>query len=149
MSAQISHNTNNMNDYSVLKLADLAKEIGLPSSKGFKTKDYLELVIRQIEEKGLRFVQFLQLVDVLYVITERRGSFSNRGPVLNTVHLPSDPFRADEEIRAHYAEPILNQQVRESTERPAVLESPPEMAELQKRDHLNKNLVKKDLPWKK
>jgi hypothetical protein len=147
----ISHNTDKMNGYTVLKLADLAKEIGLPPSKGMKTKDYLELVIDKVEKKGLRFVQFLQLVDVLYVITQKvvRG-----GTPIQHVTLPPEKFRPEEEIKehynvSHYAEPLLNQQVRESTERSPVIEPSPEMEELQKRDHLDKNLVKKDLPWKK
>jgi len=135
-----------MNGYTVLKLADLAKEIGLPPSKGMKTKDYLELVIDQVEKKGLRFVQFLQLVDILYVITQK---VPRRETPIKHVTLPPEAFRPEEEIRAHYAEPLLNQQVRESTERESVTEAPPEMAELQKRDHLKKNLEKKDLPWKK
>lgn len=136
--------------YIVLKLAELAKQLSLPSSKGKKTKDYLELVIEEVENKGYRFVQFLQLVDVLYVIVQKV-------PVqkLNQQTLPPEKFQPEEEIERHYGykDPVLNQQLQESIappeEREKVTEEPPELAEVKKRDHLKKSMKKNPLPWEK
>lgn len=141
--------------YTVLKLADLAAELGLPSSKGYKTKDFLELVINEIEKKDLRFVQFLQLVDVLYVIIEKVER--KETPVQHVVQ-PAEKFRAAEEIEAHYAnhpDPVINQQIRESTnmnpvkERESVTEAPPELERVKSRSHLKQAMKKNPLPWEK
>ena len=140
--------------YTVLKLADIASELGLPSSKGYKTKDFLELVINEIEKKDLRFVQFLQLVDVLYIIIEK---VERKETPIKHVTLPPDKFRAKEEIEAHYAghpDPIINQQIQESNatpvrERESVTAAPPELEEVKSRNHLKKAMKKNPLPWEK
>lgn len=145
--------------YKVLKLNELAKELNLPSSKGIKTKEYLELVINTIEERGLRFVQFLQLVDVLYVIIQKVEI-----PIRH-VSQPAEKFRPEEEIERHYnykenksgyEDEVLNQRVRESHEenkaqkRDDIIEAPPELEEVKKRDHLQKEMNKvQKLPWQK
>ena len=153
-------NMGNLNDYisqnntqskmkkgfTVLKLADLARELGLPSSKGHKTKDYLELVINQIEGMGFRFVQFLQLVDVLYVIIE--NAERKQTPVQH-VYLPPDQFNPDQEIQNHYAPPVATPVVQEVQDREMVTEAPPELEELKNREHLKKSMKKNPLPWEK
>ncbi len=148
----------NKTGYTVLKLADLVNQMGLPSSKGYKTKDYLELVIKEIEDRDFRFVQFLQLVDILYVIVQAVNHASKK---VNHVNLPPDKFRAQEEIHEHYAvrgtpphpDPVINQQINESThtvpERESVTEAPEELAELKSREHLKKSMKKNPLPWEK
>jgi len=146
------HNTNiNQMErgYKVVKLSELAKNLGLPSSKGYKTKDYLQLVIEKIEENGYRFVQFLQLVDVLYVITQQVPAST-----VSHVTLPPEEFRPEQEIAQHYGygDEVLDSQLKESTkvqEREPVTEEPPELAGVKKRDHLKKSMKKKPLPWEK
>ncbi len=146
------HNTNiNQMErgYKVLKLSELAKNLGLPSSKGYKTKDYLSLVIEKIEDNGYRFVQFLQLVDILYVITQQVPAST-----VSHVTLPPEEFRPEQEIAQHYGygDEVLDSQLRESTqvqEREPVTEEPPELAAVKKRDHLKKSMQKKPLPWEK
>ena len=147
-------NTNKMErGYKVLKLQDLASQLKLPSSKGMKTKDYLALVINAVEDTGLRFVQFLQLVDVLYIIVQK---VEHKQQKVQHVTLPPEKFRPEEEISRHYGygDPVMDSQLEESTgievqEREPVTEEPPELEEVKKRDHLEKNLEKKPLPWKK
>ena len=142
--------------YKVVKLNELAKELQLPSSKGTKTKDYLELVINEVENKGYRFVQFLQLVDVLYVIVQKVPA------KIRNQTLPPQEFRPEEEIRRHYeqdpdptgyGDPVLDQQLSESVappeERDPVTEEPEEMADIKSRDHLKKEMDKPKLPWQK
>ena len=146
--------------YKVVKLNELAKELNLPSSKGVKTRDYLELVINAVEERGLRFVQFLQLVDVLYVIIQKVDQ-----PIRHVTQ-PAEKFRPEEEIRRHYhpeenrvgyEDDVLNERVKESfaenvppvQEREEVTEAPPELEEMKKRDHLKKEMDKPKLPWQK
>lgn len=148
----------NKTGYTVLKLSDLVNQFGLPSSKGHKTKDYLELVIKEIEDRDFRFVQFLQLVDILYVIVQ---AVSHAQKTMNHVNIPPDKFRPEEEIHEHYAvratpphpDPVLNQQINESThtvpDREPVTEAPEELAELKNRDHLKKSMKKNPLPWDK
>lgn len=141
--------------YTVSKLADLAREFNFPSSKGYKTKDYLELVIKEVENKGFRFIQFLQLVDVLYIIIENPEE-TKKIPV-NYVTLPPDKFRAEEEIEAHYVnhpDLIINQQIKESNatpvrERESVTEAPPELEQVKSRTHLKRAMKKNPLPWEK
>lgn len=145
------NNKNKMKDgFTVSKLSDLAKDLKLPSSKGHKTKDYLELVINQVEASGYRFVQFLQLVDVLYVITEKVKV--KQTPFQQ--HKPPERFRPDEEIRDHYnhPDPVINQQVKESTtpevqRRSNVTDSSPELEKVKSRKHLEKSMKKNPLPW--
>ena len=140
--------------FTVLKLSELATELGLPSSKGHKTKDYLELVISQIEGGGFRFVQFLQLVDVLYVIIEK-VEHSQSG--VKHVYLPPDEFNPDQEIRNHYSPPPISSAsptpnapvVKEVQEREMVTEAPAELEELKDRSHLKKSMKKNPLPWEK
>ena len=132
--------------YSVLKLSELASQLSLPSSKGYKTKDYLEHVIGQIEDNGYKFVQFLQLVGVLYVIVQKM--------------LTNQPnqLRSAEEIEAHYSPPPkgnaknvrkLKEKVEPVQERETVTEAPPELENVKKRDHLKKTMKKNPLPWEK
>jgi len=148
----INHNKIKMKKgFTVLKLADLARELNLPSSKGHKTKDYLELAINQIEKTGLRFVQFLQLVDVLYVIVENA---ERKQTPIQHVYLPPDEFNPDQEIRNHYTPPpavtpVSTPVVQEVQEREMVTEAPPELEELKNRDHLKKSMKKNPLPWEK
>jgi hypothetical protein len=148
----INHNKIKMKKgFTVLKLADLARELNLPSSKGQKTKDYLELVINQIEGTGLRFVQFLQLVDVLYVIIENA---ERKQTSIQHVYLPADEFNPEQEIRNHYTPPpavtpASTPVVQEVQEREMVTEAPPELEELKNRDHLKKSMKKNPLPWEK
>ncbi len=132
--------------FTVLKLSELATQLRLPSSKGHKTKVYLELVINQIEGKGLRFVQFLQLVDVLYVIVEKVESQQSGIP---HVYQPADKFRPDEEIQVHYAvhDTPPTPAVPVVQERELVTEAPPELENIKKRDHLKKSMKKNPLPW--
>jgi len=140
--------------YNVLKLSELATQLKLPSSKGYKTRDYLGLVIDKIEDSGYNFIQFLQLVDVLYVIIQKRPA-------------KPDPITRNEEVKDHYdspyekepvQEPVRRDElietqtaesVREVAEREPVTETPPEMEKLQKRDTLKKSMNKKPLPWEK
>jgi hypothetical protein len=147
---------NNMKKgYIVSKLADVAREFNFPSSKGYKTSDYLELVIKEVENKGFRFIQFLQLVDVLYIIIENPEE-TKKIPV-NHVTLPADEFRAEEEIESHYAnhpDPVINQQIKESNatpvrERESVTEAPPELEQVKSRTHLKRAMKKNPLPWEK
>lgn len=148
-------NTNNKQmerGYKVLKLNELAKELGLPSSRGTKTKDYLRMVIDAIEDYGLRFVQFLQLVDVLYVIVQK---VEHGQQPIRHVTLPPEEFRPEEEIAQHYEakDPMVDQQISESVappeEREPVTEEPPELEQVKKRDHLKKTMTKEKLPWQK
>jgi len=151
----INYNQNEMKKgFTVLKLSELATELGLPSSKGHKTKDYLELVINQIEGAGFRFVQFLQLVDVLYVIIEK---VEHKQSGIKHVYLPPDGFDPDQEIRNHYNIPDAPSAppsqkapiVKEVQEREMVTEAPPELEEIKNREHLKKSMKKNPLPWEK
>lgn len=142
---KLNTNQNKMKrGYSVLKLSELASQLSLPSSKGYKTKDYLEHVIGQIEENGYKFIQFLQLVDVLYVIVQKMPSNQ------------PDQLRPEEEIKAHYSPPSPGnaKNIRKPTEkvepvqeRETVTEAPPELENVKKRDHLKKSMKKNPLPW--
>jgi len=133
--------------FTVLKLADLARELGLPSSKGHKTKDYLELVINQIEGAGFRFVQFLQLVDVLYVIID---NVERKQTSVQHVYLPPDQNNPAQEIKNHYdPPPVATPVVKKVQEREAVTEAPPELEEIKNRKHLEKSMKKNPLPWEK
>jgi hypothetical protein len=133
------------NNYKVLKLNELADQLGLPSSKGYKTKDYLELVIGEIEDRGYRFVQFFQLIDVLYVII-------NTGVPKETPYV--EEFNPTAEIRNHYRpvqlideKPQTKRKVEKEAETANVAEEA--LDNIKKRDHLDKNLKAAALPWKK
>lgn len=125
--------------YKVIKLNELAAHLGLPSSKGYKTTDYLELVINEIEKTGYIFIQFLQLIDVLYVIIDTSGK-------VRQVNLPMEKFRPTEEINDHYnpPQPAKKETVAEPHENfEKAIEA------VKSRDHLDKNMRGAKLPWKK
>jgi len=128
--------------YKVVKLNELASSLKLPPNSGMKSNEYLELLISEIERRGYRFVQFLQLVDVLYVIIDVAG-------LVTHVTLPPEKFRPEEEIAAHYNP--------SKKERGKKAEPPMEKKEkfeealeaVKSRDHLDKNMSGVKLPWKK
>lgn len=125
--------------YKVMKLNELAAHLNLPSSKGHKTTDYLEFVINEIEKTGYIFVQFLQLIDVLYVIIDTSGK-------VRQVNLPMEKFRPTEEINDHYnpPQPAKKETVAEPHENfEKAIEA------VKSRDHLDKNMRGAKLPWKK
>jgi len=130
------------NEYKVLKLNELGPQLGLPSSKGYKTSDYLELVIQKIEASGYAFVQFLQLIDVLYVIINTAGK-------LNYVNLPPEEFNPEKEIRDHY-NPKPSSGKKKKEEPVEVHEEFQKAMEVVKdRETLQKNMHGVKLPWKK
>jgi hypothetical protein len=128
------------NEYRVLRLSELVSQLRLPSSKGLRTHQYLERVIGEIENNRLKFIQFLQLIDVLYVIIQ-----------VPDTSVPADKFRPEEEIRNHYNPPSSKQ----NTSGPDAIET--DSAEkfeeaivaVKSRDHLTKNMSGARLPWKK
>jgi len=129
--------------YKVMKLNELASSLKLPSSKGQKTIDYLEFVISEIEKRGYRFVQFLQLVDVLYVIIDVAG-------YIQYVNLPEEKFRPEEEIRDHYNPPAAKfSRKKEEIPVPQNEKFEEALDAVKSRDHLNKNMSGAKLPWKK
>lgn len=79
-----------------MKMADAVKFLGLPSSKGYGTPEYLGMIIDKVEQLDYRFIQFLQLVDILYVIFDRRTQ------QIKQVQLRTQGFSPKEEIDRHY-----------------------------------------------
>ena len=137
--------------YDVLKLAELATQLKLPSSKGYKTRDYLGLVINKIEDSGYNFIQFLQLVDVLYVIIQEKEKVKGNITVDEEIQSHYEPYEKTSNLKRK--DPIIEHQMKESVrevaEREPVTETPPEMEILQQRDHLKKSMKKNPLPWEK
>jgi hypothetical protein len=136
--------------YTVLKLRDLVKKLGLPGSKDFKTTEYLELVINSIEERGLRFIQFLQLVDVLYVIVQREDQSSRPSRSSNTSRpepTMSRPVKTEVSSRkTDFGEVITAKTERQVSEK---MDYPEELKEVKQGDTLKKELNKNPLPWQK
>jgi hypothetical protein len=132
-------------EYKVVKLNELAVSMKLPSNKGHKTNEYLEIVIEAIESKGYRFVQFLQLIDVLYVIIDTAGYKS-----VNHVIQPLEKFRPEEEIHDHYFPPTKKTSKKsEEPESEVTVKFEEALDAVKSRDHLNKNMSGAKLPWKK
>ena len=129
--------------YKVLKLNDLVKQLGLPSSKSYKTTDYLELVINSIEKTGLRFVQFLQLVDVLYVVVQKVGVTSNES---YSTRMERTEVKRVKEIPKEYQTNSSNITKKESSVSEK-MEYPEELKEVKQRDTLDKSMSKNKLPW--
>lgn len=123
--------------YIVTKLSELAKELNLPSSKGYSAAEYLEFVIEQVELKGLLFVQFFQLVDVLYIIVKKKEAVASR-PEDNRGHektLTSEAPRGKTDISI------------EKSDKPEIQNSDTELFKHQ--ETLKKSMDKPSLPWQK
>jgi len=132
------------NGYKVIKLNELGPQLGLPSSKGYKTSDYLELVIQRIEESGYAFIQFLQLIDVLYVIINTAGK-------TNYEALPPEEFNPEKEIRDHYSPKSSGKPSKKQKEETVEVheEFQKAMEVVKDRETLEKNMHGGKLPWKK
>jgi len=129
--------------YKVLKLNELADQLGLPSSKGIKTKDYLEMAIGEIEDRGYGFVQFLQIIDALFVIIDTSVSAPKE------IFSGPDKFEPEVEIQNHYNHTKTVLPVSPPIEKMEKVEKDASLENIKKRDHLEKNLKTANLPWKK
>jgi len=127
--------------YRILKLKDLVKQLRLPSSKSFKTTEYLTYVIEAIEDAGFRFVQVLQLVDVLYVIVQKVPQ-EEYIPVKYTSQTKKTPTRAK-------VEPEIREEFKiEAPKTKSVPEKKEISIEIEQVD-LKKSMDKPKLPWQK
>jgi hypothetical protein len=144
--------TKNRKNHKVIKLSDLANKLGIRRAGGISNEKYLEYIIEEIQKNGLVFVQFFQLMDLVYVILLPGDEIQSVNDKLSEkdvqfVNLPADPFRPDEEIRNHYNPPASSAKTPDPQPVFAAEENPIE--NIKKRDHLDKNLKASPFPWKK